>query len=262
MNASFTSSVLVFLIQGIISNISNMQSSMESFSGTCAICLISNQRINSDLWEKESNCSRPFLGSVTSAVQAGEKEMLWGLMVTDGSPMALSQPGWEKSIPRAAEWELHTSSWSSIHDPAAGPTLQCCWTAVSECPNCSHASPGFSLQPILINYIFPSGFEGRWAWYWDWSHTQLLLPGKQPEPLWHWERLFLARMCVYCYPLTLWRISCCLKGVLLVYSLQSLNVHSPKISTLSGSNSRTALVSAVGFPVWQNYFYISLIFFF
>lgn len=47
------------------------------------------------------------------------------------------------------------------------PTLQGYWAAASECPNCSYGCLGFSLQPILINSILPSGFEGRWAWYWD-----------------------------------------------------------------------------------------------
>lgn len=52
---------------------------------------------------------------MSSAVQAGKKEVLGRLMVTDGGPVPLSQSAFPGLL--GAVWDLDISFWSSIHDP-------------------------------------------------------------------------------------------------------------------------------------------------
>lgn len=76
--------------------------------------------------------------------------------------MPLSQLGCAKCIPGllGTGWDLGTSSGAASMVQEGSPALQCHQAAFFECPNCSHGFLGFPLQPILINYILPSGFEG------------------------------------------------------------------------------------------------------
>lgn len=106
-------------------------------------------------------------------------------MVTDGGPMPLSQLGWEKCIPGllGTVWDLATSFWGSIHEPGGKSYTAVPLGSYLGMPKPFPWFPRFSLA-AYSNPSNPSLRVGRKVGLLlGLSHTQLLVPGKQPEPL-------------------------------------------------------------------------------